>query len=116
MPATVLIDPRWQVGDVDAALGFRPEWIAGKIAPQLMLFITTDSDRLVPPEKSERLDAHAKEPKRLVVLKSDGHDAVYTELAFSEVMAATLGWYGQYLPPQWDRGKGVIGLMQILSG
>jgi hypothetical protein len=25
---------------------------------------------------------------------------VYAEPAFSEVMAATLEWYGQYLPPR----------------
>jgi fermentation-respiration switch protein FrsA (DUF1100 family) len=85
---------------VDDTLGFHPEWIVDKIAPRPVLFITTDNDRLVPPEESERLYAQAKEPKRLVVLKGYGHYEVYVEPAFSEVMAATLDWYRQYLPPR----------------
>ena len=85
---------------VDDTLGFHPEWIVDKIAPRPILFITSDNDRLVPPQESEQLYAHAKEPKRLVVLKGYGHYEVYAEPAFSEVMAATLEWYGQYLPPR----------------
>ena len=84
---------------VDDTLGFNPEWVVDKISPRPILFITTDDDRLVPPEESEQLYAHAKEPKRLVVLKGYGHYEVYSEPAFSEVMAATLDWYKQYLPP-----------------
>jgi uncharacterized protein len=85
---------------VDDTLGFHPEWIVDKIAPRPILFITSDNDRLVPPQESEQLYAHAKEPKRLVVLKGYGHYEVYAEPAFSEVMAATLEWYRQYLPPR----------------
>jgi hypothetical protein len=33
-----------------------------------------------------------------VVLKGYGHYEVYTEPAFSEVMAATLAWYAEHLP------------------
>jgi uncharacterized protein len=77
-----------------------PEWIVDKIAPRPILFITSDNDRLVPPEKSAHLYACAKEPKRLVVLKRYGHYEVYTEPAFSEVMVATLEWYQRYLPPR----------------
>jgi uncharacterized protein len=83
---------------VDDALGFHPEPIVAKIAPRPILFITSDNDRLVPPEESERLYACAKEPKRLVVLKAYGHYEVYAEPAFSEVMVATLEWYQHYLP------------------
>lgn len=85
---------------VDDTLGFNPEWIVDRISPHPILFITTDNDRLVPPEESEQLYAHAKEPKKLVVLKGYGHYEVYQEPAFSEVMAATLNWYNQYLPPR----------------
>ena len=84
---------------VDDTIGFNPEWVVDKISPRPILFITTDNDRLVPPEESEQLYAHAKEPKRLVVLKGYGHYEVYSDPAFSEVMAATLDWYKQYLPP-----------------
>jgi fermentation-respiration switch protein FrsA (DUF1100 family) len=61
-------------------------------------FVTTDDDRLVPPEESAALYARAGEPKKLVVLEGYGHYQVYAEPAFSEVMAATLAWYRQHLP------------------
>ena len=83
---------------VDDTIGFNPEWIVDKISPRPILFITSDNDRLVLPEESEQLYAHAKEPKKLVVLKGAGHYEVYAEPAFSEVMAATLDWYEQHLP------------------
>ena len=77
---------------------FNPEWVVDKIAPRPVLFVTTDGDRLVPPEESESLYARAGEPKKLVVLHGYGHYEVYAEPAFTEVMRATLDWYGQYLP------------------
>ena len=83
---------------VDDTIGFNPEWIVDRISPRPILFITTDDDRLVLPEESEQLYAHAKEPKKLVMLKGYGHYEMYVEPAFSEVMAATLEWYQQYLP------------------
>ena len=83
---------------VDDTVGFNPEWIVDKISPRPILFITTDDDRLVLPEESEQLYAHAGEPKKLVVLKGYGHYEVYAEPAFSEVMAATLDWCQKYLP------------------
>ncbi len=82
---------------VDDTIGFNPEWIVDRVSPRPILFITTDNDRLVPPEESKQLYAHAKEPKKLVVLKGYGHYEVYNEPAFSEVMAATLDWYNQHL-------------------
>ena len=83
---------------VDDTVGFNPEWIVDKISPRPILFITTDNDRLVLPEESEQLYAHAKEPKKLVVLKGHGHYEVYQEPAFSQVMAATLDWFQHHLP------------------
>ena len=82
---------------VDDTIGFNPEWIVDRISPRPILFITSDNDRLVLPEESEQLYAHAGDPKKLVVLKGYGHYEVYSEPAFSEVMAATLEWYGVYL-------------------
>ena len=69
-----------------------------KIAPRPLLLITTDHDRLVPPEQSENLFALAGEPKRLVTLKGYGHYDVYSEPAFSEVMAETGAWFAAHLP------------------
>ena len=83
---------------VDDTLGFNPEWIVDKISPHPILFITSDNDRLVLPEESEQLYAHAKEPKKLVVLKGHGHYEVYQEPAFSQVMEATLEWFSLHLP------------------
>ena len=49
---------------IDDTLSFHPEWVVDKIAPRPILFITTDDDRLVPPEESEALFAKAGEPKK----------------------------------------------------
>ena len=83
---------------VDDTLEFNPEWVVDKIAPRPVLFITTDDDRLVPPEESVALYTRAGEPKKLVVLKGYGHYEVYMEPAFGEVMREALAWYRQYLP------------------
>ena len=83
---------------VDDTLSFNPEWVVDKIAPRPVLFITTDDDRLVPPEESCELYARAGEPKKLVVLKGCGHYEVYAEPAFGKVMQATLAWYQEFLP------------------
>jgi len=83
---------------IDETLEFNPEWVVDRIAPRPVLFITTDDDRLVPPEESAVLYARAGEPKKLVVLKGYGHYEVYAEPAFGEVMAATLDWYRQHMP------------------
>lgn len=83
---------------VDDTLGFNPEWVVDKIAPRPILFITSDNDRLVPPEESLHLYERAGQPKKLVVLKGYGHYEVYVEPAFSEVMQPTLAWYQEHLP------------------
>jgi fermentation-respiration switch protein FrsA (DUF1100 family) len=76
---------------------FHPEWVVDKIAPRPILFITTDDDRLVPPEESRALYARAGEPKKLIVLEGFGHYEVYREPAFGQVMRATVGWYEEHL-------------------
>lgn len=83
---------------IDDTLGFHPEWIVDKIAPRPVLFITSDDDRLVPPEESEALYAKAGQPKKLVVLKGWGHYEVYEGEAFRQVIEPTLAWYRQHLP------------------
>jgi len=83
---------------IDETLAFHAEWVVDKIAPRPVLFITSDDDRLVPPQESDQLYARAGEPKKLVVLKGYGHYEVYAEPAFSEVMDATLDWYRTHLP------------------
>lgn len=94
-PAAVSTIPLEYVAET---LEFHPEWVVDRIAPRPVLFITTDDDRLVPPEESVRLHARAGEPKKLVVLKGYGHYEVYAEPAFGEVMRETVAWYRQHLP------------------
>jgi dipeptidyl aminopeptidase/acylaminoacyl peptidase len=83
---------------VDDTLGFNPEWVVDRIAPRPVLFITTDDDRLVPPQESAAMYARAGEPKKLVVLKGFGHYEVYGGDAFRQVMDETLAWYRTHLP------------------
>lgn len=82
---------------IDETREFHPEWIVDRIAPRPVLFITTDNDRLVPPEESRALHERAGEPKKLVVLRGYGHYEVYAEPAFGEVMRETLAWYREHL-------------------
>jgi hypothetical protein len=82
---------------VDDTVQFHPEWVVDKIAPRPILFITTDDDRLVPPEESRALHARAGEPKKLVVLEGFGHYEVYREPAFSQVMRETVAWFQAHL-------------------
>ncbi|MBR45974.1 MAG: alpha/beta hydrolase [Rhodospirillaceae bacterium] len=87
---------------VDETQRFHAEWVVDKIAPRPLLLITTDDDRLVPPEQSERLYARAGEPKKLVTLKGYGHYDVYAEPAFSEVMTETAAWFACHLHARGD--------------
>ncbi len=83
---------------IDETLQFHPEWVVDRIAPRPILFITTDDDRLVPPEETYALHEKAGDPKGLVVLKGYGHYEVYAEPAFSGVMGPTLAWFERFLP------------------
>src|SRR6202045_1411267 len=83
---------------IDDTLSFNPEWVVDRIAPRPILFITTDNDRLVPPQESEAMYARAGEPRKLVVLKGFGHYEIYGGDAFRQVMEETLAWYGTHLP------------------
>jgi dipeptidyl aminopeptidase/acylaminoacyl peptidase len=82
---------------VDDTLGFNAEWVVDRIAPRPVLFITTDNDRLVPPQESEAMYRRAGEPKKLVVLRGFGHYEVYTGEAFRQVMAETVPWFDRFL-------------------
>lgn len=83
---------------IDETLQFHPEWVVDKIAPRPLLLITSDDDRLVPPEESAALYAKAGQPKKLVTLSGWGHYEVYAGQAFDEVMAETVAWFQTHLP------------------
>jgi hypothetical protein len=84
---------------VDETLAFHAEWVVDRIAPRPLLLITTDDDRLVPPEESRALFERAGEPKKLVVLEGFGHYEVYVPPAFDQVMAETTAWFRKHLWP-----------------
>jgi pimeloyl-ACP methyl ester carboxylesterase len=87
---------------IDDTLSFNPEWVVDKIAPRPVLFITSDDDRLVPPEETESMYARAGEPKRLVVLKGVGHYQAYSGDALRQIMDVSISWYCDHLAaPDW---------------
>jgi fermentation-respiration switch protein FrsA (DUF1100 family) len=87
---------------IDETLSHHADWVVDKIAPRPILFITSDDDRLVPPDESRSLYDKAGEPKKLVTLKGVGHYEVYVEPAFSQVMDETVAWFREYLPVDYS--------------
>ncbi len=84
---------------VDETLGFNPEWVVDRIAPRPAMFIGCANDQVVLPEEMETLHRLAGEPKKLVMLEGHGHYDVYGGVAFSKVLAATINWYNEHIPP-----------------
>jgi uncharacterized protein len=82
---------------IDDTLGFNPEWVVDRIAPRPILFITTDDDRLVPPQESEAMYARRRAQEARGA-EGFGHYEVYGGDAFRQVMEETLAWYGTHLP------------------
>jgi pimeloyl-ACP methyl ester carboxylesterase len=82
---------------VDHTLSFNPEWVVDRIAPRPVLFITSDDDRLVPPEETKAMYERAGEPKKLVVIKGIGHYQCYEDDALRQIMGASVDWYGRHL-------------------
>lgn len=57
----------------EAMLRFRPELVVDRISPRPLLLLHGGENMLHRPEESERLFAHAGEPKELAVYKGKGH-------------------------------------------
>ncbi len=55
-----------------------PEQVIGKLAPRSLLLVTGDEDPLVPSWMTERLYRAAREPKRLLSVKTAGHGGYAT--------------------------------------
>ena len=89
---------------VDDTASFNPEWVVDKISPRPALFIATDNDRIAPGQMEEMFD-HAKEPKKLVMLKGFGHYQLYTGEAFRQLTEATLSWFQHYLPARSSNAR-----------
>jgi fermentation-respiration switch protein FrsA (DUF1100 family) len=52
---------------------FRPSAVVDRIAPRALLLIHGQENRLHSVDESHDLYAHARDPKRLVVLEGSGH-------------------------------------------
>ena len=57
----------------DLLFRFRPSAVVDRIAPRPLLLIHGQENRLHSVDESHDLYAHAREPKRLVVLEESGH-------------------------------------------
>ena len=84
----------------EAAMRYKPEWVADKISPRPVLMIYAERDTLAPAE--EQLSCYAKlgEPKKLVKLPGVSHYDSYEfrnpEMA-KIVYNETVAWFKQYL-------------------
>jgi pimeloyl-ACP methyl ester carboxylesterase len=84
----------------EALVEFRPEVLVDRIAPRPVLFIHGAADRLVPPDESRSLWAHAGEPRRLEILSDMGHfDWLRpTSPGFRRVVDLAAGFLREFLP------------------
>lgn len=85
---------------IDETLQFNPEWVVDKIAPRPVLFVTTEDDRVAPPEETYALFERAGEPKKLVKLSGFGHYEIYSGAAFDALMREMIAWCEQWIPPR----------------
>ena len=85
---------------IDETLQFHPEWVVDRIAPRPLLLIAAGNDRLVPPEDCRSLFDKAGEPKKIVIIPGYGHYEMYINPAFDLVMAETVAWFSQHMPPR----------------
>ncbi|MPZ74163.1 MAG: alpha/beta fold hydrolase [Nitriliruptorales bacterium] len=92
--------PEYDLESLEAALRYRPVWVAPQIAPRPVMVIYAELDGLVPPEQAFSLYEALGEPKKLVKLPGAHH---YESYAFVSAamhergMAAAVAWFGQYL-------------------
>ena len=78
---------------VEAVIEFRPDELAGRIAPRPLLLIAAPDDAIVPFAQAEAAYAHAGEPKRLVRLPAGvSHFAVYEGAPLERVVAETVAF------------------------
>jgi uncharacterized protein len=92
--------PDYDLESVEAALRYRPEWVASRIAPRPVMVIYAERDGLVPPEQALSLFAQLGDPKELVMLPGARH---YESYAFVSPehhelgMTAAVDWFSKHL-------------------
>lgn len=92
--------PRYDLESLEAALRYRPEWVASRISPRPVLVIYAGRDGLVPPEQARGLFHELGEPKKLVELPGARHYESYAFVSpehHERGMGAAIEWFGTYL-------------------
>lgn len=92
--------PQYDLESLEAALRYRPEWVADRISPRPVLLIYAELDGIVPPEEALSLYDTLGEPKQLIRLPGAHHYESYAFVnpAMHEVgMEAAVGWFNDRL-------------------
>lgn len=93
-------NPAYDLESATANMRYKPEWVAGRIAPRPVLIVYSEYDMLVPVEEQLRCYEALGDPKRLVKLPHAQHYESY-QFVNREIhaiqKAEALAWYGKYL-------------------
>lgn len=90
----------YDLESAEACMRYRPEWVADKIAPRPVLFISAEKDDLVLVEEQRSCYEACGEPKKLVTIPEARHYEAYAfvdpekaEIKLSE----TVDWFDEHL-------------------
>jgi dipeptidyl aminopeptidase/acylaminoacyl peptidase len=84
----------------DHGVAFVPEHYVDRISPRPVLFVHAERDTMVPLAEGQSFYAHAKEPKKLVVLPGANHVDVYeprNPAVFRTVISHMLSFFAEHL-------------------
>jgi hypothetical protein len=81
----------------EATLEYRPEEVAGRIAPRALLLIAAEGDETTPADEFRSVHERAREPKKLVVIEGIRHYQIYSGDGFERSVRETLDWFERYL-------------------
>ncbi len=90
----------YPVASWDHNVTFVPERYVDRISPRPVLFIHTERDTMVPLAEGQSFYAHAKEPKKLIVLPGANHVDVYeprNPAVFRSVLGHMLTFFAEHL-------------------
>lgn len=77
---------------------FKPDRLAGQIAPRPLLVISDPNDTVVPPLEQMSIFEYAREPKKFISEEAEGH-ILYDPKGFQLLMKDSIEWFKQYIPP-----------------
>ena len=92
--------PEYDLESLEAALRYRPVWVAPHVSPRPVLVIYAEHDGIVPVEQALSLFEALGEPKKLVKLPGARHYESYAFVSpelHDRGMAAAVEWFGTHL-------------------